>query len=103
MWKIGLDKANFVFSPRAIFSWDFAMIIFSPAIIIGFLSYGLATILYMVLLSKFEYTNLQAVVVSSSLLFTFIAASLLFGEKISAVNIFGLLLLLAGVIFVTKF
>lgn len=103
LWKAGLDKSNFVFSQKTVLSWDFFGVLFSPFIIAGVLSYGIATVLFMALLSKFEYTNLQAVVVSSSLLFTFVAAAMIFNEKIVFLNLLGLAFLLAGVILVTKF
>lgn len=103
LWKLGLERVDLALSLKTFFTWEFVAILFSPAILAGIVSYGFATVLFMVLLSKFEYTSLQAVVVSSSLIFTFVAAFILFGEKISVFNIFGLLLLVAGVILVTKF
>lgn len=103
LWKSGLEASKFVFTAKALFSKEFLGILFSLNIIAGIISYGLATVLFMALLSKFEYTSLQAVVVSSSLIFTFIAAAMIFGEKISLINLCGLAFLLIGVILVTKF
>ncbi len=81
LWKIGVEKITSTDDNINIFSSQIVKIISSPYIILGVISYGIATLLYMVLLSKYEYTNLQAVVVSSSLVTTFIAASLFFNEK----------------------
>jgi drug/metabolite transporter (DMT)-like permease len=103
LWKAGLERTAFVFSKKSVLTWDFLGVLLSPYIIAGVLSYAIATVLFMALLSKFEYTSLQAIVVSSSLMFTFIAAAMLFNEKIALINLLGLFFLLIGVILVTKF
>lgn len=102
LWKTGIDKSGFIFEGSNIFSLQLVKTLFSPYILLGVLSYGVATILYMALLSKYEYTSLQAVVVSSSLVATFIASSLIFSEKISSYNLLGLCFLLVGVVLITK-
>lgn len=102
LWKIGVEKSDLVTSGGSIFSMQLLKLLISPYILGGLISYGVATLMYMILLSKYEYTNLQAVVVSASLAATFLAASLLFSEKISAYNLLGLGFLLIGVLLITK-
>lgn len=103
LWKLGAEKTQFVLTKDYIFSPDIFKFIFSPYIIIGIIFYGVATVLYMSLLAKFEYTSLQAVVVTSSLISTFIMANLVFNEKANLINLLGLAFMIGGVLLVTKF
>jgi len=103
LWKVGVEKTHFVLTKDYILSTEMFKFIFSPYIIFGFLFYSVATLLYMSLLSKFQYTNLQAVVVSSSLIATFIFANLLFNENTNMINLLGLAFMVGGVLLVTKF
>lgn len=103
LWKTGAEKYTFVLSKDFITSKDFISFILSPFIIIGVVSYASATIIFMAMLAKYDYTNLQSIVVSSSLVLTFMAAILLFDEKITILNIVGLACLIMGVVFITKF
>ena len=102
LWKIGIEKIGDINGIGSLLSGQLTRIVFSPYIIAGVVSYGIATLVYMILLSKYEYTDLQAVVVSSSLIITFIAASALFSEKISYVNLIGLVFLICGVYLITR-
>ncbi len=103
LWKVGVAKIGGELNASFVFSSEIFKLILSPYFIAGVVSYGMATIMFMLLLSKFNYTNLQAVVVSSSLTLTFIAATVFFDEKISVMNLLGFVFLLCGVILVTKF
>lgn len=103
LWKIGVERTHFVLSKQYLFSSDMIKFIFNPFVVFGLVSYGFATLLYMSLLSKYEYTSLQSVVVPLSLIGTFIIASLLFGEKVSFINFIGFILLIGGVLLITKF
>lgn len=101
--KFGVQKYDFELTEKFIFSDNLIKSLSSPFIIFGIISYGIATILFMALLNKYEYTSLQAVVVSSSLFCTLLAASVLFNEKLSILNLIGFLILIIGVVLVTKF
>ena len=103
LWKIGITKIGSGMSLADLFSSSVTKIFLSPWILAGILAYGLATIAYMVLLSKYEYTNLQTLVGSSSLVFTFLIASIFFEEKISLINICGLILLIVAIILIIRF
>lgn len=103
LWKIGIEKSNFIFSFKSDKLLDLITMLLSPFIIAGVLFYVSATVMFVALLSKFEYTSLQAVVVSTSLMFTFIAANLIFDESYSVLNLLGFLFLFTGVLLVTKF
>lgn len=103
LWKIAAEKHQFQLKKEYLFSYDFIHFVFSPQVILGVISYASATLVFMALLAKSDYTNLQAIVVSSSLALTFIAAVVVFRENISLWNLLGLVFLLAGVILITKF
>ena len=103
LWKLGVTKLGGELNSKFIFSANIFKLLLSPYFIAGVLSYGVATVAFMVLLSKYSYTNLQAIVVSSSLTLTFIAAYLLFNEKISLLNLAGFVFLIFGVVLVTKY
>ena len=103
LWKVGIEKKSDAIDLGTVLSPYIFKIIFSPYILLGVLSYGLATLSYMLLLSRYDYTDLQTVVVSSSLITTFITASLFFDENINPYNLVGIAFLLCGVLFITKF
>jgi len=102
LWKIGVEKNHFELTKKFIFSDEFLKAMLSPYIILGVISYGIATLLFMGLLGKYQYTNLQAVVVSSSLITTFLASVVIFNEKVNAYNLLGLAFLIVGAIFITR-
>jgi drug/metabolite transporter (DMT)-like permease len=103
LWKYGLAKVGFTPTAHYIFSAQIVKAVFSPLVFGGIVLYGLATICFFILLSKYEYANAQTVVVVSSLTFTFLSALLIFNEKFNPVNVVGICLLLAGVILITRF
>lgn len=68
----------------------------SPKMIIGTLVYAVATIGYIYLLGKFNYFQIQSLVVGGSLVMTLVVAMIMFGERPSLVNIIGIGLILFG-------
>ena len=72
----------------------------TPKLIGGMFVYVMATVLYIVLLSKFNYFQVQSIVVGSSLVLTLLAATLLFNERPSLLNVVGIVLIVVGSLFV---
>ena len=103
LWKIGLEKLDFQPQLSFILSTQIFKVLLSTYIIAGVLLYVSATLSFFVLLSRYEYSNAQTIVVTSSLMITFTSAILLFNEKFSVVNGLGILLVLCGVVLITKF
>lgn len=103
LWKLGVERYNFNFNKDYIFSDNFIKFIFSPQVVFGMLIYAFATLSFMGLLAKYDYSNLQAVVVSSSLALTTIVAFLFFDEHINLVNALGFVIIVIGIVLVTKF
>ncbi len=97
LWKQAISKAGENFNLDYIFSKKFFSFILSPYLLGGLIIYALATLLYFFALSKYPYSIVQTIVVSSSLIFTFASAHLLFHESITPKQILGLVILLLGV------
>ena len=102
LWKIAVKRSHFELSPSYLFSKRVWSLIFSPYLIFGLLVYAFATLLYVGMLSKYEYSSVQAIVVPTSLLIAFLVAYYGFHEKLSGTNIAGVLVLIVGIILVTR-
>ncbi len=72
----------------------------SPKLILGVFVYGIATLLYIYFLGKYNYFQLQSIVVGSSLVLTLLFATVIFNERPSVVNIIGVGMIVLGSIFV---
>lgn len=102
LWKSAVDKHSFALTPEYVFSRQFVTFVLSWQVVLGLLIYGLATLLFMALLGKFQYSSVQAVVVSASLVFTFAASAVIFHERHSAINLLGFGVLIVGVVLATR-
>lgn len=83
-------------------SAGFLYLVKSPKLYFGVLVYGLATLGYITLLSKYKYFQVQSIVVGGSLIFTLVIAHLLFHEQASVVNAIGIALVLAGAVLIVR-
>lgn len=101
-WKIGASQASFTPSLSYIFSERGLKFFLSPYILGGAFIYIVATVIYMGMLAKYEYSAVQGAVLPLSLVAAFIVARFFFGEKLTLETLFGLVLLLVGVVLVTK-
>lgn len=100
LWKSGVVAAGVSLSHPSVA--DLLRVVLSLKIIGGVVLYGLAAVMYIAMLAKFPYFAVQTLVVPATIIFTMIIAQLLFHEKISTINIAGVILLLAGVILTAK-
>lgn len=80
----------------------FMKLILSAPLLVGVLVYGIATLAYIYLLGKYNYYQIQSVVVGGSLIITALVAHFLFREQISLVGVVGIILIFAGVLLVTR-
>jgi drug/metabolite transporter (DMT)-like permease len=103
LWKQALKNLKQPFDKSFILSWDIFKFAFSFYVLLGVCVYILATITFFVLLSKYKYASAQTIVVVSSLIFTYLSATLIFDEHLKLVNFIGVAFLLVGVFLVTKF
>lgn len=77
-------------------------VIISPYFVGGAVLYVIATVIYLYLQSKYLFTHVQTVLLASSLLISFIYASVFFSQKISIVNMAGFVVLLIGIVLVVQ-
>ncbi len=94
-WKIALDKAGGL-TPITIDKT--LQLAFSPFLIIGTGIYILATLFWMYLISKYEYSYIYPML-SGVYIFAFLFAYFLFGESITMNKILGVGFIIIGIYF----
>jgi drug/metabolite transporter (DMT)-like permease len=99
LWKYGVMHVDLVSGDlmRKVLA-----LAFSPAILLGCFVYVIATVLYIYTIGKYEYAVSYAMIVTFSLIFATIVASSVFHEKLSPINLLGMLVLLIGVALLLK-
>lgn len=102
LWKLATEKADFSLSAQYIFSTQVFRFLFSPYFIAGCVIYVVATLLYMGLLAKYQYSTVQGAVVPLSLIMAFLIGRAFFHDRLSLTNIIGLVILVIGIYFATK-
>lgn len=88
--------------PHALLIKKALIVATNPYILGGGLIYIVATVLYMYVISYYEYATSYAVIVGLSLIIAVIVASLVFNEKISLINLIGFVVIIAGIFLVLK-
>lgn len=95
LWKIGVEKIQ-LNEPGDIIS-----ILFSPFIVIGIILYGLATVIWIYLLSKFPLSFLYPLQ-SLAYVFGLIVAIVLFQEYVPITRWIGVGIILIGIYFIAR-
>jgi multidrug transporter EmrE-like cation transporter len=72
-----------------------------PQVTVGLLCYALSAVLWIAVVSKIDL-SLAYPMVSVAYVAVFVASWFLFGEKISAIRIAGLVLIVAGVVVISR-
>lgn len=72
-----------------------------PEVTLGLACYAVSAVLWIAVVSKFDL-SLAYPMVSVAYVAVFVASWLLFGEKVSAVRIAGLVLIVAGVVVISR-
>ena len=102
LWKQASTQGNFRLSPDFVFSSKMLAFAVSPLVIVGTLLYVVATLVYMAMLARFPYSNVQGLIVTASLVSSFVIARFIFRETFSITNFVGIGLLLLGVFLLTR-
>lgn len=76
-------------------------IIFTPTIFSGFIFYGVSSIMWLYVLSKYQLSTVYPIL-SLGYILTTLAGYYLFSEKITPINIAGIVLICIGIILVTR-
>ena len=101
LWKVGVQHAKFQLSVRYILSKQIFGLILSPYVIVGMAIYVFATVVYMGMLAKYQYSTVQGIIVALSLTFAFVIAAFIFHDRITSINVAGLAALLVGILLLT--
>ena len=76
-------------------------ILFTPTIFSGFIFYGISSIMWLYVLSKHQLSTVYPIL-SLGYILTTVAGYYLFNEKITGVNIAGIVLICLGIILITR-
>jgi len=79
-----------------------AVILLQPLFILGCMVYLLATMLYVYVISKYNYGVSYAMIVACSTIFATLLSALIFKEKIYTLNIIGIVIIVLGIILVVR-
>lgn len=96
LWKIAIDKNGGLLNPAFTIGKNFSNIFSSPYMISGLLIYAFATLLWMYLLGKYQYSYIYPLF-SMAYIFSFLFAIFLFGEEVSIYKWLGIILIICGV------
>ncbi len=94
LWKTGAKE---VFDSTGNKFW---VAITNLPLVTGTVLYAIATVLFMVVITKYKYGTSYALIVAFSLIGATAISSYYFDEKISKVGLFGIVLILMGIILV---
>ncbi|MDX1765364.1 MAG: hypothetical protein R3313_00260 [Candidatus Saccharimonadales bacterium] len=99
MYKYAVDAANFELTPEFIFSKKMISFIFSWQLISGLSLFVIATMLSFWMLTKYEFSAIQAVTVPVVMGLSFMVGAWILNEEgLSALNYVGLAILVVGVV-----
>ncbi|MFH1690669.1 MAG: EamA family transporter [Candidatus Eisenbacteria bacterium] len=73
----------------------------TPQVAIGFICYGLSSVLWIAVVSNFDL-SMAYPMVSLAYVIVFVASWLLLGEQIPALRLVGLLIIVAGVVVISR-
>lgn len=99
-WKLAVSGHTALFAGNITFG-KLVEFVFSPLTLLGMVLYVVATGLYMVLLSRYNFSFVQAMVIPLSLVFSVSIATIFFHDHLSVVNIIGMAVIVIGIILFT--
>ncbi len=99
-WKVAVDSSKSPFHTDLTLH-SVARFVFSPLVLLGMFIYALALLLYMYLLSKYQFSFIQSMAIPLSLIFSILVAVAFFNEHLILVNYAGLVLIVFGIVLIT--
>lgn len=99
-WKVAVNASHSPFK-TGLSVHSALRFVLSPLVILGIALYAVAMLLYMYLLSKYQFSFIQSLAIPVSLLFSIAVAVSFFGESLSYVNYLGLLFIVVGIVLIT--
>ena len=99
-WKLSVGRNAELFSGHGFGLSKLLNFAFAPLTLAGILLYVIATGLYMYLLSKYQFSTVQAMVITLSLLLSVGIAVAFFGDRLGVVNFLGVGLIVVGIVLI---
>ncbi|HJQ09263.1 MAG TPA: hypothetical protein VJ836_07330 [Candidatus Saccharimonadales bacterium] len=96
-WKLSVDAHKGVFDGTITIAKAIGFV-FSPLTIFGVVVYVVATVCYMFMLSKYQFSMIQATAIPLSLIFSVMVATIFFHDHLTLVNLCGIALIAAGLV-----
>ena len=102
MTRHGLVRAGgLTFRATGLFP-SIVRMICEPTLVLGIVAYGLAAIVWFRVLSITEVSSAYPILVGITFMSVTVGAVLLFGESLNLIKLLGVLLILAGVVFIAR-
>jgi multidrug transporter EmrE-like cation transporter len=101
LYAYAVNNAGFELTVEFLFSKQMINFLLSWQFILGVILYLAATGINFWMLTKFEFSSIQAVAVPIVLALSFVAGAWFFKDEINLVNILGFFVLVAGIILAT--
>jgi drug/metabolite transporter (DMT)-like permease len=100
-WKLAVDGHTGLFAAHGLSVSKVLGFVFAPFTLLGAALYVVATGLYMFLLSRYQFSFVQAMSIPLSLLFSVGVAAAFFHDHLSLVNVLGAAVIVAGIVLFT--
>ena len=100
-WKLAVDHHASVFSGHGLTVSKVLGFVFTPLTLLGGVLYAVATALYMYLLSRYNFSFVQAMSLPLVLLFSVTVATVFFGDRLSLINFVGAAIIVVGIVLFT--
>jgi drug/metabolite transporter (DMT)-like permease len=97
LWKLAMGGALKAGGDFSAILRSPLQILLNPVFLLGCMIYIVATVLYMYVISKYNYGISYAMIVACSTILASVLANTLFKEQLTLVNVAGLLLVVGGV------
>ena len=101
LWKIAIDRNGGLLNSKLSIIDNISRLLFSPYMISGIVVYGIATIFWMYLLGKYEYSYIYPMLAISYII-SFIYAFYIFNEMITISKVVAVALIILGIIILNK-
>ena len=98
LYKYAVDKAAFEPTVSYIFSGKMASFLLSWQFLAGLGAFIAASLISFWMLTKFQFSSIQAVTVPVVMALSYVVGAWLFKDVITPLNMFGLLVLIVGVV-----
>ncbi|MDH5378088.1 MAG: EamA family transporter [Gammaproteobacteria bacterium] len=101
LWKLAIDKNGGLFNSEQSLLANISNVLFAPAMLLGICLYIVASVFWMYLLGKYDYSYIYPMM-SISYVLSFFFAVYFFNETLNLYKILGVILIISGVFVIAK-